>query len=428
MDQQYSMTLGRPLGISGIGDCPPPEPLTTNPTILRLSEYINTFTILARQILSSDRLTTHKIDDFTDKLLALRDTLPGIVQFDDTWNNPDKSIPDWPMDAQAAVFYGKTHNFLILLNRQRQDLDDQASSSTSSYTFSSPPGNHTPTLRGRERVLASARALLSAFEFFHTRVCAAMVCWTMGQQAFNASMLLALNMLHPSPSTTPAATLAAKDDLSRVQKAWATFREMHEKGIHKLAGVASTKIYALLEQIEAQQQQPQQQQQMGDAVMGNTGMLLLEDPGLQAFVPEPFQPLQFQMAGGDLASHVPGVDGNTNNPNAASNFGQAQQQAQPQLQQPIFHHHPPMDLNMLMGIGDDLPQTSPGWAARPVPSSLGASQADPVAGLEVPLQRPAYVPQPQLQQQQQQQQQHQQQPSLVACPVVLPDNHLQSGW
>ncbi len=106
MDQQYSMTLGRPLGISGIGDCPPPEPLTTNPTILRLSEYINSFTILARQILSSDRLTIEKIDHFTDRLLALMDTLPEIVQFDETWLEPDKALPEWPLDAQAAgAFY-----------------------------------------------------------------------------------------------------------------------------------------------------------------------------------------------------------------------------------------------------------------------------------------------------------------------------------
>ena len=102
MDQQYSMTLGRPLGISGIGDCPPPEPLTTNPTILRLSEYVDSFTILARQILSSNRLTVETIDQLTSRLLALRDTLPEMIQFDESWLNPDRPIPEWPLDAQAA--------------------------------------------------------------------------------------------------------------------------------------------------------------------------------------------------------------------------------------------------------------------------------------------------------------------------------------
>jgi len=37
-----------------------------------------------------------------------------------------------------------------------------------------------------------------------------------------------------------------------------------------------------------------------DTVMSNTGMLLLEDPGLQSFVPESFRPLGWGMAGQDL--------------------------------------------------------------------------------------------------------------------------------
>ena len=53
-DQQYSATLGKPLGISGIGDCPPSLPLTTNRQVVRLEEFVNNFTVLAREILSSD--------------------------------------------------------------------------------------------------------------------------------------------------------------------------------------------------------------------------------------------------------------------------------------------------------------------------------------------------------------------------------------
>jgi hypothetical protein len=102
MDQQYSMTLGRPLGISGIGDCPPAKPLTTNQTIVRLSEYIDQFTVLARQILSSDRLTVTKIDYFTDMLTALWDTMPEMLQIDETWLEEGKQIPEWPLDAMAA--------------------------------------------------------------------------------------------------------------------------------------------------------------------------------------------------------------------------------------------------------------------------------------------------------------------------------------
>lgn len=103
MDQQYSVTLGRPLGISGIGDCPPPEPLTTNPTMLRLGEFIHHFTILARQILSSQDMTkTKKIDEFTDKLLGLWDTMPETLQFNQSWIQEETKLPDWPLEVMSA--------------------------------------------------------------------------------------------------------------------------------------------------------------------------------------------------------------------------------------------------------------------------------------------------------------------------------------
>lgn len=105
MDEQYSMTLGRPLGISGIGDCPPPHELTTDPRMLRFGEFINHFTILARQILSSDRLTNAKIDEFTDQLRGLLDTMPEMLQFDDSWLDKDKEIPEWPLSAMSAGMY-----------------------------------------------------------------------------------------------------------------------------------------------------------------------------------------------------------------------------------------------------------------------------------------------------------------------------------
>lgn len=102
MDEQYSMTLGRPLGISGIGDCPPPHELTTDPQMLRLGEFINHFTILARQILSSERLSNSKIDHFTDHLVALLDTMPEMLQFEESWLDDNKTIPEWPLGALAA--------------------------------------------------------------------------------------------------------------------------------------------------------------------------------------------------------------------------------------------------------------------------------------------------------------------------------------
>ena len=106
MDQQYSVTLGRPLGISGISDCPPPEPLTTNQTVLRLGEFVNHFTIVARQILGSDgMMSVGKIDEYTDKLLGLWDTMPETLQFNESWTRKETALPEWPLDVMSASKY-----------------------------------------------------------------------------------------------------------------------------------------------------------------------------------------------------------------------------------------------------------------------------------------------------------------------------------
>ena len=103
LDQQYSVTLGRPLGISGYGDCPPPEPLTTNPKVLRLAEFVDQFTVLARQILAADGLVgVGRIDEFTDKLVALWDTMPASLQFNESWLRQDCALPEWPLEMMSA--------------------------------------------------------------------------------------------------------------------------------------------------------------------------------------------------------------------------------------------------------------------------------------------------------------------------------------
>lgn len=101
-DQLYSMTLGRPLGISGIGDCPPAEPLTTNPAVLRLGEFVDQLTLLGRQILSSNQLTDPRIDMFTDRLASLWDTMPDILQFNESWSDLDTQLPEYPLCATTA--------------------------------------------------------------------------------------------------------------------------------------------------------------------------------------------------------------------------------------------------------------------------------------------------------------------------------------
>lgn len=288
MDQQYSMALGRPMAISSMGDCRPPEPIVPDPLVQSLSNYLVQFSILGRQILSAGYLTNDQIDKFSDELLALQKTLPALISLDMSWLDKDKVLPGWPLDAQAGVLHAKTHNFLILLNRQRIEnvrRNSEGPNINFSPVYPDVDANNVP--RGRGRVLMSCRALLVAFQFFSTRVRAAMICWTMGQMAFNAAMILLLSMLETGDT----------QDLSGVQHTYSTFLEMNKLGIHKLAGAAVERLGLLMKEFRAGDP-------ANETVMGQQGMMLLEDPGLQGSMPETFSPLSFQMAGG---ANTPGM-------------------------------------------------------------------------------------------------------------------------
>lgn len=283
MDQHYSMALGRPLAISSIGDCPAPDPISTEPLAQSISNYIPQFTILARQILSAEYLGNEQIDSFSHELFALKQTLPEAVNFNETWLNKEKTVPGWPLDIQAGMLHAKTHNLLILLNRQRMD-DNQRDSKTESNmnspnTTANSEADH--VLRGRERVLESCRALLQAFEFFQTRLRAAMICWSMGQMAFNAAMILTLSILETKETR----------DLGAVQHAYTAFIEMNKLRIHKLAGDAVTRLGALLKGLLSSDA-------IKETVMGRQGMLLLEDPGLQGLISDEMSPSDFPIADG----------------------------------------------------------------------------------------------------------------------------------
>jgi hypothetical protein len=102
MDERYALTLGRPLGISGIGDCPAPFGLTIDPHSLRLCEFTARLTVLARQIMANARLTNAKIDEITDYLRALLVTIPKTVGFDESWVEGEIESSGWPMGAMAA--------------------------------------------------------------------------------------------------------------------------------------------------------------------------------------------------------------------------------------------------------------------------------------------------------------------------------------
>ena len=252
-----------------MGDCPPPEPLGQNGVGQTLANYVSSFTVLARQILSVGYLDACQIDEFTDQLLALKDTLPNILQFDETWLRVNQPVPGWPMDMRAASIHAGIHNYILLLNRHRimNDADQLSTSAAAQH----------PSLMGRRRVLESCRAVLQAFEFVHTRVRAGLVCWTLGQQAFNAATLLVLSMLETGETA----------DLGAVERAYRAFLDMQRLGIHRLAEAAVDRLGILMKEVPPGQSTKER-------VMGQSGMILLEDPGLQGFLDGAFAPLTFQ--------------------------------------------------------------------------------------------------------------------------------------
>ncbi|KAF2010673.1 hypothetical protein BU24DRAFT_496612 [Aaosphaeria arxii CBS 175.79] len=328
LDQHYSMTLGRPLGISAIGDCPPPHELTTDTTFLRFAEFVYQFTLLARQVLSSDRLNNHKIDEFTDLFRSLLETMPEQLHFNESWLDEGTEIPEWPLGPMAAAFYCKTLNYLILLNRQRLEKPLRFQSTMSATAKPSlPPFNPVkvasaqpprtalsdPALRGRALVLSCCEDLLTTFLFYYSRVPVALISWTIGQQAFNASMILILDALE-------------NRDLRRiwkVEKAYVVFTQLDENRVHRLAKLAVERISWGLGELKRMQDdaaaamaRPVGHTQGADeseaipcttttfdTVMGNTGMFLLEDPGLQVVAPEDFSPLGWTMAGENLEDY-----------------------------------------------------------------------------------------------------------------------------
>ena len=103
MDQQYSVTLGHALSISDIGDCPPPEPSAVDEATFGLYTSTQSFTILARQILSNRETTDlTTINTFIQKLVTLWRKTPAAVRFTDSWVQPQKQLPESPLEVMSA--------------------------------------------------------------------------------------------------------------------------------------------------------------------------------------------------------------------------------------------------------------------------------------------------------------------------------------
>jgi hypothetical protein len=277
MDQQYSITLGRPLGISNLGDCPTPMLLRADPVIDSLSNYHSKFTVVARRILSAAYLCNAQIDQFTDELLALQNTLPVSLRFSGSWLDKDAIIPAWPLNAQAASMYQKTHNFIISLNRQRVD-DNSMDTACSSPEATSLTDSYHGMSRGRDRVLESCHEILVAFQFFNDRVRVGLVCWTICQQAFNAAHILIMAMLEYN----------AMEFFPIVQQTYNAFSEINQLGIHELAGAALERLDIMVDNLKTRSEPI-------EGVMSKHGMALLEYAQQQDIDRRRFSPLRFNM-------------------------------------------------------------------------------------------------------------------------------------
>lgn len=233
------------------------------------------------------------------------------------------------------MLHCKIHSYLILLNRQRIENAQGASAQPSprlqsvpipssiphqgvqqpKIAHSSNTGAPTP---GRCQVIESSVAVLHAFRFFYKRMAHVLVDWTIGQQAFNACMILLLD----------AEETGNMQHLRLWEETFAIFKHLDDNGVHKIAKLAVYRIsegiarlqymdtsgphdlgQRMLEQSNSQQEHEHEHEHaldaaiaealaaidlpvsgrsgyLDDTVMGNTGMFLLEDTGLQTLPSE----------------------------------------------------------------------------------------------------------------------------------------------
>ncbi|KAK2756107.1 hypothetical protein FQN54_005515 [Arachnomyces sp. PD_36] len=255
LDQYYSTVLGRPLGISTMGD------KSLHASFLKEADpgpvsSINTYTTkyieISRQIISCENLTNPEIDKFTDSLLRLQDTLPPEERFDHSWLSSDAELP--LVNLNALNLHSSLHNYLILLNRRRQP--------PLSGIQSAPERGQK---RGYIRVISSCHEVLSVFSVVHQRLQIGLTYWEIGQQAFNAAMILGLNIIETGDFTDLPVVVATRD----------IFHEMWVKDICRPAGLAVERLDKLLKAAESNESS------MNEKVMENRGMFLVEDPEIR---------------------------------------------------------------------------------------------------------------------------------------------------
>ena len=233
MDEQYSITFSRPLGISSVGEWS----VQNEPHQAQwLSYYYSQISGIARQALSTDLLNNVQIDKLSEDVLDLLESLPDCARFNENWLNDHANTPHWPSNVQVVLIHQETHNFLTWLNRQRDDSDGFTVNMLNGY------GNAPQSPQGRSIVIRSCREILRAFQFMMVRVRPALICWTICQHAFNAANILMLSMLEAQQTED----YRKNPDYRLILRAYDGFQEIQQIGIHRLAGIAVGKLLELI--------------------------------------------------------------------------------------------------------------------------------------------------------------------------------------
>ena len=237
MDQQYSITLGRPLRITSLSEWT--ETMQAHAP-QGLCDYYGRYSILARQTISAGLLNSAQIDHLSDQLVELRTDLPTTVRFDKSWLNSRTVTPPWPSNVQAVVIHQEMHNLLIWVHRQRKEpTHDDDTNNVTTNTVSNISSSSKETLRGHASVLASCREILQAFLYVKSHARAGLICWTVCQQGFNAASIVAKMGFKTQDMA----------DYELVHQAYNAFQEIYRYGIHQLARTAAERLQNLLQNI-----------------------------------------------------------------------------------------------------------------------------------------------------------------------------------
>ena len=217
MDEKMCSALGRPLGASSIGDCPLPDPLSTNMAMIRLLSCVDQLTVLGRQILGSAPMNIHRIAHFVEKLQTLLDTIPEEGRFRHVWNSEPSQAPEPPLDGYSAgknillcsltvltcpAIHLHVHSYLVLLSHQRIELG-KSSGQSSSAEVASDAQETTPSHQAdqtQQRTLSSmvesSLQIISVFSYLDAHRPLLMVDWSLKQQALIAAVVLISHMQH----------------------------------------------------------------------------------------------------------------------------------------------------------------------------------------------------------------------------------------